>query len=248
MENTLLVGLSRQIALAREADILANNVANVATTGFKRRDVRFMEYLMPVARGDAFKPADKRISYVQERGTGLDVSQGAVERTGNPLDIAMRGNTFLAVQTRSGERYTRDGALNLNARGEVVTSAGDVVLGESGPIAFSPQEGRIEIAADGTVSSSQGVRGRLKLMRFDNPNLALRNEGDNLYSAIRPGVPIDKDGGVVPGALEKSNVKPVIEMSRLIEVSRAYQSIAGMIQRVDELRRSAIQKLADVPA
>ncbi|MGL4324093.1 MAG: flagellar basal-body rod protein FlgF [Beijerinckiaceae bacterium] len=247
MENTLLIGLSRQIALAREADVLANNVANVTTTGFKRRDVRFMEYLMPVAKGDAFMPADRRISYVHERGTGLDISQGAIERTGNPLDIAMRGNTYLSVQTPRGERYTRDGALNLNARGELVLPSGEAVLGESGPIAFSPQEGRIEIAADGTVSSSQGVRGKLKLVRFDNPNSVLRNEGGNLYSATRAGTPIDRDGGVVPAALEKSNVKPVLEMSRLMEVSRAYQSIASMIQKTDELRRTAIQKLADVP-
>lgn len=248
MENTLLIGLSRQIALAREADVIANNVANVTTTGFKRRDVRFMEYLMPVAKGDAFKPSDRSISYVYERNTGLDPSQGAVERTGNPLDVALRGNTYLAVQTRAGERYTRDGALNLNARGELVLPSGELVVGESGPIAFSPQEGRIEIASDGTVSSSQGVRGKLKMMQFDNPNAMLRNEGNNLYSALRPGQPIDKDGGLISGALEKSNVKPVIEMSRLIEVSRAYQNIASMIQKTDELRRTAIQKLADVPA
>lgn len=248
MENTLLIGVSRQIALAREAEVIANNVANVTTTGFKRRDVRFMEYLMPVAKGDAFLPSDRRVSYVQERNTGLDPSQGAIERTGNPLDVAMRANTYLAIQSQRGERYTRDGSLQLNARGELVLPSGETVMGESGPIAFSPQEGRIEIANDGTVSSSQGVRGKLKLMQFANPNTMLRNEGGNLYSAVQPGKAVDKDGGVISGALEKSNVKPVIEMSRLIEVSRAYQTIAAMISRTDELRRTAIQKLADIPS
>lgn len=247
MENALLIGLSRQVALAREADVIANNVANVTTNGFKARNQRFEEYLAPTAKADAFpRGASQRLSYVMDKGAGLDVTQGAIELTGNPLDVAIRGEGFFAVQTRAGERYTRDGAFNLNASGELVTSSGAKVVGESGAISFSPQDGRIEIGADGTISTAQGVRGRIKLVKFANPQ-NLVNEGDNLFSSPSAGQPLGKDGRVESGALERSNVKPVLEMSRLVEVSRAYQNVSSMLQRMDELRRSAIQRLAETP-
>jgi flagellar basal-body rod protein FlgF len=247
MENALLIGLSRQLALAREADVIANNVANVGTNGFKAQHSRFEEYLMPTARGDAFPSSDRRISYVMDRGTGLDFGQGAIERTGNPLDVAVRGEGYFAVQTPRGERYTRDGAFALNAGGELVTGSGAKVMGDAGPIAFSPQEDRIEIGADGTISTSQGVRGKLKLVRFDRPQ-TLTAEGDNLFASPAPGQPLGKDGKVESGALERSNVRSVVEMTRLMEVSRAYQNVSAMLQRTDELRRNAIQKLAELPA
>lgn len=246
MENALLIGLSRQMALAREADIIANNVANAGTNGFKSRRLAFQEYLMPTARGDAFRPMDQRLSYVLDRGVGLDFAQGPIERTGNPLDVAINGEGYFAVQTPRGERYTRDGAFALNAAGELVTASGAKVMGESGAIAFSPQEGNIEIGADGVITTSAGVRGKLKLVRFAEPK-SLVNEGDNLFSSPRPGQPLGKDGKVESGSLERSNVRSVIEMTRLMEVSRAYQNIAAMIQRTDDLRRSAIQRLAETP-
>lgn len=246
MENALLIGLSRQVALAREADVIANNVANVTTNGFKARNQRFEEYLAPTAKADAFPRGSQRLSYVMDKGVGLDVAQGAIELTGNPLDVAIRGEGFFAVQTRAGERYTRDGAFNLNANGELVTSSGAKVVGESGAIAFSPQDGRIEIGADGTITTGQGVRGRIKLVKFADPQ-SLVNEGDNLFSSQRAGQPLGKDGRVEAGALERSNVKPVLEMSRLVEVSRAYQNVSSMLQRMDELRRSAIQRLSETP-
>jgi flagellar basal-body rod protein FlgF len=246
MENALLIGLSRQMSLAREAEVIANNVANVTTNGFKARSQRFEEHLSRTARADAFPRGSQQVSFVLDNGVGLNTSQGAIERTGNPLDVAISGQGFFAVQTPAGERYTRDGAFSLNAAGELVTSSGAKVMGENGPIAFSPQESRIEIGADGTITTNAGVRGRIRLVRFADPQ-TLANEGDNLFSSTAPAQPMGPAGKVEPGALERSNVKPVIEMSRLIEVSRAYQNLASMIQRTDELRRSAIQKLAEQP-
>src|SRR5471032_443258 len=108
MENASLVGLSRQMALQRELDVVANNIANINTTGFKADQVVFQEHLMPAARANQFRGNDRQVSFVQDRATWLDLSQGAVEQTGNPLDIAVSGNAFFTVQTPRGERYTRN--------------------------------------------------------------------------------------------------------------------------------------------
>ena len=247
MENALLIGLSRQIALAREADVIANNVANVTTNGFKARSLRFEEYLSPTARADSFPRNSRILSYVQDKGIGVDLTQGSVEMTGNPLDVAIRGEGCFVLQTSAGERYTRDGAFQLNAAGELVTASGARVAGENGPITFSPQDGRIEIGADGTITTAQGQRGKLRLVRFADPR-SLANEGDNLFSSPQPGQPLGAKGRVESGAIERSNVRPVVEMSRLVEVSRAYQNISNMLQQTDALRRTAIQRLAETPA
>jgi flagellar basal-body rod protein FlgF len=243
MENALLIGLSRQTALGRELDVIANNMANVTTNGFKARQARFHEYLMENARADAFPLPDQVMSYVIDAGTPLDLSTGAIEATGNPLHAAIKGEGFFVVQTDAGERYTRNGAFELDSQGRLVTSDGHVVLGQSGPIAIGPEETGVAIAPDGAVTSSQGERGRLRVVQFLNPQ-QLANEGANLFSATEQPQPA-ADARVEGGALERSNVNAVIEMSRLIEVNRSYTSIANMIGRLDELRRSAISRLAD---
>ena len=169
MENTLLIGLSRQTVLERQLDIVANNVANVNTTGFKADSSLFEEYLMPGAHEDNFSGSDRRVSYVQDRGTFRDFSQGAAEQTKNPLDVAIDGSGFLVVQTAAGERYTRDGGLQLNSQGQLVTAAGDPVLGTAGPIVFQPTDHDINIVADGTITVQEGtsrtdsIRGKLRL-------------------------------------------------------------------------------------
>ena len=247
MENALLIGLSRQVALGRELDVIANNMANVTTNGFKARSSRFKEFLSPGASADAFPRPDRRLSYVIDSGTPLDLGAGPLERTGNPLDVAVRGEGFFAVQTPQGERYTRDGSFEINPQGQLVTSSGQPVIGENGPITIGPQESGLAIAPDGTVSTDQGQRGRVRLVRFDNPQ-GLKNEGANLFSSTAPAQAAGATTRLVPGAVERSNVKPVVEMSRLIEVNRSYSSVSGMVSRLDELRRSAISRLADVPA
>ena len=154
MQNALLVGLSRQIALARELDVVANNIANLNTTGYKADGSLFEEYLVPAARADQ---TGSRVSFVRDRGTWHDMSQGAIEHTGNPLDVAIDGNGFLVVQTPRGERYTRNGALQINATGQLVTSDGDPVLGDGGPIALQPTDRQVSISHDGTISVREGT-------------------------------------------------------------------------------------------
>ena len=156
MQNALLVGLSRQVALAREMDVIANNLANMNTSGFKADGAVFEEYVSPTARATNFPAADSRISFVHDRATWMDLSQGPLERTGNPLDVAVSGKGYLVVQTPRGERYTRNGALQINNSGELVTAEGFQVVGESGPITFQPKDRNITISQDGTISVRDG--------------------------------------------------------------------------------------------
>ncbi|MDF9864714.1 flagellar basal-body rod protein FlgF [Methylorubrum pseudosasae] len=160
MQNALFVGVSAQTALARELDVIANNMANVSTTGFKARSARFQEYLMPVASADSFQRTDRRLSYVIDQGTPLDLTQGPVEPDSNPMHVALRGDAFLAVQTPQGLRYTRNGAFELDATGNLVTSDGHAVQGDGGPITIGQQETGLAIAPDGTISTNLGIRGR----------------------------------------------------------------------------------------
>jgi flagellar basal-body rod protein FlgF len=246
MENALLVGLSRQMALRREMEIIANNVANISTNGFKARSQRFAEHLGPVAKAETFPNLDKRVSFVTDRGTPIDLSGGMIERTGNALDVAVRGDAYFMVQGPNNQnRFTRDGAFEINSRGQLVNQAGLQVVGENGPIAISTNETNPRIAEDGTVFTDQGSRGKLRLVRFANPR-DLRNEGSNLFSSAAQPQPAGPTARVETGSLERSNVKPILEMSRMVEVQRSYSSITSLMGRTDELRRDAIRRLADV--
>lgn len=254
MENTLLIGLSRQVTLERQMDVIANNVANVNTNGFKVDRTLFEEFLTSRAHQDNFVGRDRRISFVQDRGTFKDFSQGAMEATNNPLDVSIEGNGFLVVQTPAGERYTRDGGLQINNQGQLVNAAGHPVLGASGPIVFQQTDKQVNIAADGNVTVVEGngrtdsVRGKLRIVSFADAQKLVK-EGANLYSAGQgAAAQPDTKSTVRQGFIEKSNVNSVAEMSRLIEVTRAYTSISQMLQQQGDNRKTALDRLADVPA
>jgi flagellar hook-basal body protein len=156
MQNSLLVGLSRQMSLSHQIDILANNIANIDTTGFKADTAVFSEYLMPGASDGDFSGKDNRISFVQDTGTWIDFSPGTMQRTGDPLDVAINGKGFFQVQTSRGPRYTRNGAFAINAQGQLVTSGGDLVLGTTGPINFAPTDRNVIISGSGMISTRDG--------------------------------------------------------------------------------------------
>jgi len=261
MENALLIGLSRQIALYRELEVVANNIANINTTAYKADTAVFNEFLMPGASHGDFLGADRRLSYVHDRATWRDYRPGPLQQTNNPLDLAIDGDAFFVVQTPRGERYTRNGALQLNATGQLVTAEGFQVLGDNGPITFQINDSNISIANDGTIRVREGVdtrsdsqRGTLRLVRFDQ-NSQLRKDGSTLYSApagvlpqpVQPLQPQTKVR-ILQGSLEQSNVRGVVEMSRMIELTRHYNAIAGLLQQAGDMRRAAIDKLADAAA
>jgi flagellar basal-body rod protein FlgF len=255
MENTLLVGLSRQVALERQMGVVANNIANVNTTGYKSDTAIFEEYLRSGARDDDFSGGDSRLSFVVDRATIHDFGQGPVERTGNPLDLALDGNAFFVVQVNGEERYTRNGAFQINNQGALVTNDGHAVIGANGPIAFQRGDQDISIARDGTITVREGnntsvdsVRGKLRLVSFEQPQ-TLSKQGANLFVAPNGAVANPATNfGVRQGSVEKSNVNGVSEMAKMIEVMRAYSGIANLIQQLNDVRKASIDRLADVPA
>jgi flagellar basal-body rod protein FlgF/flagellar basal-body rod protein FlgG len=253
MQNALYVGLSRQIALHREMDVIANNLANMDTNGFKADGVTFEEYLATKARVDRAAPADQRVAFVRESGSITDFSQGTLQQTGGALDLAIRGDGYFVVDTPQGERYTRNGSFSLNDKGELVNQQGYRVRGQNGPLQFDQQDNSITFGREGTITAINGnekqviERGKIRLVRFDNQNSLVR-EGNGLYSAGGQAPQnVKETTSIVQGSLEKSNVNPIIEMSRMLEVMRAYQSLAGMMNKTDDLRKSAIDKLASTP-
>lgn len=243
MENALLIGLSRQMALRQHMDVLANNLANVNTSGYKRDSLLFEQYLMPVAEISDAAGKDARLTFVQNPSVYRDFKEGSFVRTGNELDVAISGDAWFVVQTRDGERYTRNGELKLNANGELVTPSGDPVLGEGGPITLSPEESGIEIARDGTLSTNLGQRAKLRLVSFED-NAVLKKEGALLFHTdVRPAEA--ENASVVQGVIEKSNVQPVLELTKVIQTMRAYQSVARAMEQTSQLRQDAINKLGD---
>lgn len=243
MGETTIIHLSRLIALERRLDNVANNVANADTTGFRARQLSFQEYLSPAKEGEADGKKERPVSLVNAGFQYPDVSGGAIQLTGNPLDVAIVGDGYFAVQTPQGERYTRAGALTTDAAGRLVTMEGQAILSRSGPITIAPEERSLTIAADGTISSRQRILGSLRLVRFDGP---LQAVGSNLFQSQTPAVDIPAGSVKLSvGALEKSNVRNVQEMSLLSEVTRSYEQVGGLLknsQSVDDLN-----KLGTVP-
>ena len=239
MENTSLIALSKQSALNRKMAILANNLANMNTTGFKGDKMMFVEHIQKSRGGNAI--LGDKLAFVRDIATVRDLSEGPLKTTGNPLDVAIQGEGYLVVQTDLGDRYTRNGHLRLDETGQLVTQQGAPVLAEGGPIIFSPQDTDINIARDGTVSSENGEIGKLRVVTFENQQ-KLQVISDGLLSSEEAPTPIEQPG-VVQGMLEGSNIKPIIEMSRLIETQRAYEGVRKFIDSEDERIKSMVREL-----
>jgi flagellar basal-body rod protein FlgF len=253
MQNALYVGLSKQMTLHREMDVIANNLANMDTNGYKAEGLRFEEFLSSKAKIARSSPLDRGVSFVRESGSTADFSEGALQQTGGSLDLAIRGEGFFVVDTPQGERYTRNGSFTLNDKGELVTMQGHRVRGQNGPIQFDQSDTNITFAREGTITAINGnqnqviERAKLRMVRFENMD-ALVRQGNGFYSAA-PGQTaqaVKETTSITQGSIEKSNVKPIAEMSRMLEVMRAYQSVSTMMTKTDDLRKTAIEKLAEV--
>jgi flagellar basal-body rod protein FlgF len=255
MENSLLVGLSRQMALGRELEIVANNIANIDTTGYKADNASFSQYLSPGAKNGDFSGNDQRISFVQDRASWVDLSAGALEHTGNPLDVAIDGKGYFVVQTANGQRYTRNGSFGISPTGQLVNRQGDQVMGTGGPITFQSSDHDISISATGIVTVRDGTgtidtpRGQLQIVNFDKPQ-NLKKDTASSFTAPDGvnSVPAPAATRVVQGAVEKSNVRAMAEMSRMIEISRSYADIAAILQQQNDQRRTALQTLSQTPS
>ncbi len=245
MQNAQLVSLSRQVALERQMDVVANNLANINTSGFKAESLLMGAVTMPAAADNDLQGDDTPISYTEDWASIHDMTDGPLDQSGNPLDVGLSGPGFLTVQTPQGTRYTRDGALALDATGQLVDHDGNPVLGDGGPIHFTAADTNITISKGGTITTSQGSKGKLAIVEFADPQ-QLTRDGHNLWNGTGGTAP--KDTTIVQGAVEKSNVSGVTEMANMIRVERAYQQMADMMQRQDDLRSTAVQKLGSLAA
>ncbi|MDB5615832.1 flagellar basal-body rod protein FlgF, partial [Tardiphaga sp.] len=233
MDNALYVGLSRQQVLRREMDIVANNIANADTTGFKVESLITKEQPGP----PAFTLQGPRpIKFVAADGVARDFGQGGLHRTDAPLDLAIEGQGFFKVTTKDGDRYTRDGRFRMDDTGRLATQAGQLVLDEGGgEIALDLQKGQITVASDGTVSQGSERVGKVGVFKFDALSV-LEKTGDNLLQNTSNSQPAPAtEAKVRQGMLESSNVNPIVEITRMIEISRAYEQTSRMMDSEAEL-------------
>lgn len=240
MENTLYIALSRQMVMRRHLDIVANNIANASTAGYKGEQLLFVEYLARTSDG-------QQVSFVQDLAVVRDFSEGEFIKTGGTLDAAIHGKGWFVIDTPEGQFYTRNGHFELNRNGEIVTSAGDPVLSDRGqPIAIGTGETNIQISGDGTVSTSAGIKGRLNIVEFPDGQVLNKVSG-NLYSTDQP--PEQALTAVVAqGMIEGSNVQPIIEVSNMITALRSYQSAQQVVQQEDGRLMEAIKTLTEEKA
>jgi len=244
MENTFLISLSHLTSLRREMEIIANNLANTNTDAFKSEEPLFREMISPTADGGSAAPD---VTFTTDYGTVRDMRIGDLLRTGNRLDVALGNDGYFAVQRDTGKAFTRDGNFKLTNTGELTTSDGYKVLDSvMQPIIFPQGSELPEIAKDGTISVGGVTLQRLGVFKFENP-AAMKKGGDNLYTTDEQETPVPSSGvKIIQGSVEASNVQPVLEITRMIDVMRKYQTANQMIETGDDMVRKAIDQLSRI--
>ena len=240
METSTLIALSRQGGIRRQLDIVANNIANMNTTGFKGEQMMFTQHL--VKSGGGQRLLGPKLAFTRDIATMLDTSDGPMEKTGNSLDLGINGEGYFVIQTENGERYTRNGRFQLDDGGQLVNQNGDPLLSTANePLFLSPEDTEIAISRDGTVSTNNGDLGRIRLVGFENPQ-NLKRGADGLFNTDERPKDIESPE-INQGMLEGSNVKPIFEMARMITIHRNYDNIRNFIKREDERMRNMVKEL-----
>ncbi len=236
MENATYASLARQSALMREMAVVAQNIANQSTTGFRREGLVFSEHIKAL---DGSEPS---LSMATANARHISPVQGALTQTGGSFDFAIEGEGFFLVETPQGERLTRAGHFTPNAEGELVTPDGHLLLDGGGAPVFAPPDARaISLAADGTLSADGAPITQIGLFLPTDPT-ELQREAGVLFRAPSGVEPVE-GGRMVQGFLEESNVDPLTEIARMIEVSRAYELGQTFLDREDERIRGVIRTL-----
>jgi flagellar basal-body rod protein FlgF len=233
MDNTGYTTLTRQTGLMREMRVVANNIANTATTGFRQEGLIFAEHVKRVDRGPSLSMATADV-----RNTSM--LQGGFARTNGRFDLAIEGDGFFLVETPRGERLTRAGNFTPNGEGILVTADGFSVLDAGGaPIFVPPDAGDLSVAADGTISSDGRPLGQIGLFRPTDPLGLLREDG--VMFRADAGVEPVEEARILQGMLEASNVDPIGQIARMIEVQRAYELGQKFLEAEDERVRNAVK-------
>ncbi len=246
MESTSYIALSRQMGLWREMDIVANNLANMNTTGYKNEQILFSEYL--VNTRDTERRLPEKLAYTTDFGTMRDLTEGAMESTANPLDLALDGEGYFVVEGPTGPLYTRAGRFTLTGDGMLTTSDGLPVLSTAGtPVIVAPTETELTISSSGTVSTENGVIGQLDVATFEDQQ-SLLNVGAQLFDAAGQEPQAAEGTQVRQGFLERSNVVPVVEMTRMIDIQRSYEAANKLIETENERVTDAMRTLSGAKA
>lgn len=233
MENAGYTALSRQSGLMREMQIVANNIANAATTGFRQEGLIFSEHVKAMDQGGSISMAGATV-----RNTSL--VQGALTRTGGQLDLAIEGEGFFQIETPLGPRLTRAGNFSSNGEGDLVTNDGFRVLDAGGaPVFIPPGASDLSVSADGTVSSEGRPLTQIGLfLPVDMTNLVRE---DGVMFRADDGIEPAENGRVLQGFLENSNVDPIGQIARMIEVQRAYELGQSFMDAENERQREALK-------
>ena len=237
MQNGLYVALSSQIALEKRMTTIADNVANLGTVGYRATGVKFEDVVSGVGQ--------KSVSFTSAGDTYISQISGSMRQTGNPFDFAVQGDAWFGISTPAGTVMTRDGRFTMTETGQLVTHEGHPVLDAGGaPLQLDPRSGAPAAGRDGALYQNGQAAGAIGLFNFDpGPNFT-RYGNSGIVPATQPEPVVDRsDIGVVQGFVEDSNVNPVLEMTRLIMVQRAFENAGAMIRDTETAFDDAIKTL-----
>jgi flagellar basal-body rod protein FlgF len=247
MEGPSIVGLSGQMALRQQLDVVANNVANANTTAYRGDRTLFQSYV------SRLNVPGREVAFVQDRATYVDARGGSIAATGNPLDIAIDGNAFLAVERpgNAGRGYSRDGRLRVAPDNTLVNGSGRPVLDEGGGHIQMPERfSSVEIRSDGTIlATTEGRAEQVARLGLFQPGdvRGIRKGGDGLLdipqAGLQPVPPGSREVRVVQGALESSSVQPITEIANLTALQRAYENVQRIVSDDDSRIRKMIEAL-----
>jgi flagellar basal-body rod protein FlgF/flagellar basal-body rod protein FlgG len=222
-------------------DTIAHNVANVSTSGFRGSHNVFSSVLATTGDSSLSVLNQDANDYGVLSGTQLDTTQGALTTTGNDLDVAIEGSGFFTVQTANGTVYTRAGNFRVSPKGQLITTAGDPVLGDNGPITIVGEP--VSISADGTISVNDAIAGRLKVAEFA-PATQIQSAGGTYYTAPAGSALAATNSKVHQGELEGSNVNPITSVVELITAQREVEDMRHVLSMYNgEIDKTAVQDL-----
>jgi flagellar basal-body rod protein FlgF len=235
MQNTSYVALSRQMTMARELELVANNIANAETTAYRGERMMFTDFL--------HDPSDApKTHFARDVAVVRNLAQGRPIQTGAPLDVMIEGDGYFQVETPFGPRYTRNGKFSTDVDGRLVSVTGDPVTAAGGGTITVPlNDGPIRVGTDGTVATDAGPVAQIRVVNFESEYL-LRKTQSGLYATDSQPQDVDEPK-VVQGMIEGSNVQPVVEMTRMMTLLRAFEAAQNVIDTEHDNQRRAVERI-----
>ncbi|GBR48377.1 flagellar basal body rod protein FlgF [Neokomagataea tanensis NBRC 106556] len=245
LENTTYIALSKMDAQQRAMSVIATNMANASTVGFKREDILFSDYLSHQHAGQP-NGAETQ-AYTQDRATYRDVQQGDLQQTGNPLDVALGGQGYFQLRTPDGVRLTRAGRFEQQADGTIVDESGNALLDTAGqPIKIPQGDQKISISSDGILSTESGDQAHIAVVSVTDEN-ALKAQGGHLFMTDQPTQAVQQPH-MAQGMLEGSNVQMMSEVTKMLDIQRNFQFMAQFVNAEATRQQNAIDKIVQVSA